>query len=189
MAVNSSAWDVTTAGVATGLTSVTVTADADNVILDPGTDLHAIDVQVNAASKFNVDTTGNVTSAALFIGGLKLVNVVTNTDESETLTVAQSGSIVTFDGAGTATIPDASAATVGVIYYLIQTADADLIVTSTTANNNSFVCDNVATSDQVTIGTASHKIGSGMIVIGISATKWFVGALNPENLLTPEAAD
>jgi len=51
----------------------------------------------------------------------------------------------------------------------------------------------VATSDNVTISTASHKIGAGMIVMGIStgeATyKWYVGGLNPESVLTPEAAD
>ena len=158
VAVNSSVWDVTTAGVASGLKQVTVTADADNVILDPYKDLEAIDVQINSASKFSVDTTGNVTAAGLFKGGLQLVNVITNTDESESLTALQSGTIVTFDGAGTATIPDPSAATIGVVYYLIQTADANLTVTATTANNNAFVCDHVATSDSVAITTASHRL-------------------------------
>ena len=64
-----------------------------------------------------------------------------------------------------------------------------MIVTCTTADNNAFVCNGVATSDNVTISTSSHKIGAGMIVIGISATQWYVGGLNPESLLTPEAAD
>jgi hypothetical protein len=127
-------------------------------------------------------------SATSVASGLRGV-VVVNTDESETLTAAQSGAIVTFDGAGTATIPDPSAATVGVIYYLLQTADAELIVTATTADNNAFVCDNVATSDAITYGGASHLIGGGMIVIGISATQWYVGSLNGEGTLTPEAAD
>lgn len=189
VAVNSSVWDVTTAGVVTGFKTVTTTADADNVIINPYTDLHAIDVQINSASKFSVDSTGNVVAAGLFSGGLQLVNVVTNTDESETLTAAQSGYLVTTDGAATVTIPDPSAATVGVIYYLMQTADASLTVTATTANSNSIICDGVATTDSVAITTAGHQIGAGMVVIGISATKWYVGGLNPESVLTPEAAD
>jgi len=142
----------------------------------------------------NGETIANTTDGTVAVSGVLSANprfatVIVNTDESETLTADQSGAIVTFDGAGTATIPDASAATIGVVYYLIQTADANLTVTSTTANNNSFVCDHVATSDAVSLSTASHLIGSGMIVIGISATKWYVGALNPEEYLTPEAAD
>lgn len=189
VAVNSSVWDVTTAGVASGLTKITVTADADNVILDPYQDLEVIDVQINSASKFSVDSTGNVVAAGLFKGGLQLVNIVANTDESETLTAAQSGYLFTFDGAATATIPDPSAATVGVVYYLMQTADASLTVTCTTANSNAIISDGVATTDSVAITTASHQIGAGMIVIGISATKWYVGGLNPESVLTPEAAD
>jgi hypothetical protein len=128
-----------------------------------------------------------VTSTGVFSGMLR--TVVVNTDESETLTAAQSNCVVTTDGAATITIPDPSAATIGVIYYIIQTADANLIVTATTANSNAFVCDGVATSDAITISTASHKIGAGMIVIGISATQWYVGGLNPESVLTPEAAD
>jgi hypothetical protein len=118
-----------------------------------------------------------------------LQTVIVNTDESETLSSAQSGVVVTTDGAATVTIPDPSAATIGVIYYILQTADDNLIITATTANSNSIVCDGVATSDAVTISTASHKIGAGMIVIGISATQWYVGGLNPESVLTPEAAD
>jgi len=89
----------------------------------------------------------------------------------------------------TITIPDTSSATIGVVYYLLQTADQNLIVTPTTADDNSIVCNGVATSDNVTISEAGHKIGAGMIVIGISATQWYVGGLNPESILTPEAAD
>lgn len=128
-----------------------------------------------------------ITSTGVFSGMLR--SVVVNTDESETLTAAQSNCIVTTDGAATITIPDPSTATIGVIYYVLQTADANLIVTATTANSNSIVCDGVATSDNVTISTSSHKIGAGMIIIGISATQWYVGGLNPESVLTPEAAD
>jgi len=97
------------------------------------------------------------------------------------------------DGTTTFTIPDPDATTVGVTFYFLQTADQNLVVTCGTADSNGIVCDGVATSDNVTISTASHKIGAGMIVMGIStgeATyKWYVGGLNPESVLTPEAAD
>lgn len=154
VAVNSSAWDITTAGAVTGLT--------------------------------------DVTASGVITGGYKQTAVVVCSDGAETLDATQSGKTVVLtkaDGASTVTIPDASAATIGVMYYIVQTKDYAFTVTSTTANNNSFVCDHVATSDAVACSTASHLIGSGMIVIGISATQWYVGALNPEGLLTPEAAD
>lgn len=192
VAVNSSAWDITTAGVATGLTSATVTKDGDNIILDPGADLQAIDVQINSASKFNVDTAGNVAVAGIMQGGYMFPTPVLNTDASETLAATQSGKILVCSnaaGATTVTIPDPGAGTVGVVFYIIQTADQNLVLTCTTANSNGIVCDGVATTDNVTISTASHKIGAGMIVIGISATQWYVGGLNPESVLTPEAAD
>lgn len=151
-----------------------------------------------ASTAMDVSTTGAVTgvtdltASGVITGGFRHLTPVTNTDASETLTAAQSGAFVVATAAGgatTITIPDPSAATVGVIYYIVQTADQDLILTATTANSNSIVCDHIATTDNVTISTASHKIGSGMFVIGISATKWYVGGLNPESVLTPEAAD
>ncbi|TSA57816.1 hypothetical protein D4R42_00820 [bacterium] len=148
-----------------------------------------VDISMQYGETIANTTDGTVAVSGVLSANLRVATVVVNTDESETLTAAQSGAIVTFDGAGTATIPDASAATIGVVYYLLQTADNELIVTSTTANNNSFVCDNVATSDLVTYGGVGHLIGGGMIVKGISATKWFVGSLNGEGTLTPEAAD
>jgi len=154
VAVNSSAWDISTAGAATGFT--------------------------------------DITASGVVTGGYRQTAVITNTTGTDTLTAAHSGKTIVLtksDGASTVRIPDASAATVGVIYYIIQTANQNFTVTAMTANNNSFVCDHIATSDAVTCSTASHLIGSGMIVIGISATQWFVGALNPEELLTPEAAD
>lgn len=131
-----------------------------------------------------------ITSAGVFTGMLR--SIVTNTDATETLTAAQANCVVlctASGGATTITIPDPSASTVGVIYYIVQTANQDLILTAATANGNSIVCDGVATSDNVTISTSSHKIGAGMIVIGISATQWYVGGLNPESLLTPEACN
>jgi hypothetical protein len=52
-------------GTLTTVGAITNTKDGDNIILDATTDLHCIDVQVNSASKFNVDSTGKVTSAGL----------------------------------------------------------------------------------------------------------------------------
>jgi len=150
---------------------------------------YTADLRLQNGETVSNATDGTVAVSGILSANLRAATIVVNTDESETLTAAQSGAFVTFDGAGTATLPDPSAATVGVIWYLLQTADADLIVTATTADNNAFVADNVATSDAVTLTGAGHKIGSGMMVIGISATKYFVMALNAESELTPEAAD
>lgn len=136
----------------------------------------------------DVATTGTLAVTGLstlgFVKGAS-ATVIVNTDESETVTAAQSGAIITFDGAGTLTLPDASAATVGCRYTAIQTANTALTVTATTAASNSFVCDGNATADNVTITTSAHLIGAGMTIVGISATQWYVGALNPEAVLTP----
>jgi hypothetical protein len=150
------------------------------------------DIMLQNDETIKNSTDGTVEISGVTRAGVRQPAVIVNTDGTETLDATMSGKTVTLsksDGASTVTIPDASAATVGVVYYIVQIADQNFTVTSTTANNNSFVCDNVATSDAVTCSTASHLIGSGMIVIGISATQWYVGALNPEEVLTPEAAD
>lgn len=203
---------ITTNGLITGTAGATLTGAAINLNatsnfatnIGTGTTNAAVSigggsntVAINSTA-LDISTTGAVTGATditasgVIAGGFKHLTPVTNSDASETLTAAQSGLFVVATAAGgatTITIPDASAATVGVIYYIVQTADQDLILTATTGNSNSIVCDGVATSDSVTISTVGHKIGSGMFVIGISATKWYVGGLNPESVLTPEAAD
>ncbi len=171
------------------------------------TNSYAVDVNEGSASGRkaftkdvrlqNGETIDNATDGIIAVSGVlkastRFATIVANTNGAETLDATQSGVLVIAskaDGATTITIPDPSAATVGVVYYLMQTANQSLVVTATTANSNSIVCDGVATSDNVTISTAGHLIGAGMIVIGISATQWYVGGLNPESLLTPEAAD
>lgn len=156
-----------------------------------GTDLGDADITIDL-SNTNTGNVTNITTDGVATLNLSYKTIVTNTSGAETLTAAQSGSLVVAtksDGATTVTIPDPSSATIGVVYYLLQTEDQNLVVTCTSADNNAIVCDGVATSDNVTISTASHKIGAGMLVVGISATKWYVGGLNPESLLTPEAAD
>jgi hypothetical protein len=118
--------------------------------------------------------------------------IVTNTDGSETLTVAQTGALVVCtksDGTTTITLPNPGATTVGVVYTILQTADRQVDIVPTTANGNSIVADNVATSDKASLATASHLIGAGALVLGISATKWLITAMSPTCPLTVEAAD
>lgn len=195
----SNVFDITSAGLVAMTSGETVTGGV---------------VNLNASSNYATNINTGTTNAALTLGGgsgtvaisatnwsvsttgvgigFKLGTPVLNTDATETLTVAQSNKMIVCSnaaGATTVTLPNPGATTVGVIYYILQTTDQNLIVDLTTADGNSIVCDGVATSDAVTISTASHKIGAGMIVIGISATQWYIGGLNPESVLTPEAAD
>jgi len=119
-------------------------------------------------------------------------NILVNTDGTETLTVGQSGvwvSCTKSDGATAITIPDPSADSIGVIYTILQTVDQNVTVGPTTGNGNSIIADNVLTSDLVTLGTASHKIGAGVRIVGVSATKWHATALSGVCPLTVEAAD
>ena len=143
-------------------------------------------------------TTATITTATIgTLSGVtsmmpKLDSVLVNTDGSETLTAAQSGILVVAtksDGATTVTLPDASASTVGCVFYVIQSANQNLVVTSTTADNNGFIADAVATSDQVSCETADHKIGSGVMIVGVDANSYAAFALNTECPLTVEAAD
>lgn len=209
-AITSSDWAISTAGAMTGIGAIT----ADGLITSTaGETITGAAVNLNASSNYAVNvgtgtstgavsigggsntvavnsTTWDITSAGVFTGMLR--SVLTDATGTKALAATDANCVLfctASGGATTVTIPDPSASSVGVIYYVIQTADQNLIVTATTANGNSIVCDGVATSDNVTISTASHKIGAGMIIVGLSATQWFVGGLNPESLLTPEAAD
>jgi hypothetical protein len=116
--------------------------------------------------------------------------IVTNSDGGETLTEAQSGFIIVAtkaDGATTITLPDASAASIGVRYIITQVADQNLNVVLTTADGNGIVALNVATSDKVSFETSGEKIGAAVEIIGISATQWLAVPL--QGTMTVEAAD
>jgi hypothetical protein len=118
-------------------------------------------------------------------------NIISCSDGSETLSAAQSGSLVVCsksDGVTTITLPDPGASTVGCIYHIVQTANQDVEIVPTTADGNSIVSEGVATSDKVTLTHGSNKIGVGGYIIGISATKWWVGGF-ADTTLTVEAAD
>ena len=152
-------------------------------------------IDTNGAN-LTISGTAAITGAASVTGVLscqtQYSDVTTIATDTATLSIAHTGGLFVAtlaSGATTVTIPDPSASTVGVVYYLMQTVDQNLAVRPVTANGNSLVADGVATSDLVTCQTAGHKIGSGLRVVGISATKWFVSALNSECPLTVEAAD
>lgn len=173
---------------AASASAMTAAIDIDKA--GSGTITYDLDLQ-NGETVTN-STDGTVAISGVTQAGLRQTVAATtiNTDGSETLDATMSGQ--TFiatksDGATTFTIPTATAATVGVMYYLIQTAAQDLVVTGTTADQ--IVSDGEASADYVTISTASHQIGAGMIVIGIqtgaSTYMWYVGGLNPESVLTP----
>jgi hypothetical protein len=80
-----------------------------------------------------------------------------------------------------------------VIYYIVQTAAQDVVITTATADNEDFVADAVATSDNVTLTGSGHQIGNVAMVIGTqtaaSTWKWVVAGMNPEATVTAEADD
>jgi hypothetical protein len=149
----------------------------------------------------NAETISNATDGTVKISGVTLAAVrqpvtIYNADGSETVDATMSGTTIVAtksDGATTVTIPNPDAATVGVVYEVLQTADQNLVVICTTADSNGIIADNVATSDQVSLATASHLIGGGIRLIGIqtaaSTYKWFATAMSPTEPLTVEAAD
>jgi len=119
-----------------------------------------------------------------------------NTDGTQTLTAGQSGIVLVCtyaSGGTTVTLPEGTASIEGVIYYIVQTAAQDVVITTATANNNDFVADAVATSDNVTLTGSGHQIGNAAMVIGtqVSSTayRWVVCGMNPEATVTPEGAD
>lgn len=149
----------------------------------------------------NGETISNATNGTVEISGVTKAGIVQpasiyNSDGSETLDATMSGKTVVCtksDGTTTITIPVPAAGTVGVVYEIVQTADRQVDVVCTTADSNGIVADNVATSDKVSLATASHLIGGGIRVIGIqtaaSTYKWFATAMSPTEPLTVEAAD
>lgn len=146
------------------------------------------------------DSTGSsvfsVSAAGVTKAGIVQPASIYNSDGSETLDATMSGKTVVCtksDGTTTITIPDPVAGTVGVVYEIVQTANRQVDVVCTTANSNGIVADGVATSDKVSLATASHLIGGGIRLIGIqtaaSTYKWFATAMSPTEPLTVEAAD
>lgn len=141
-------------------------------------------------------TDGIVAISGVTTAGIRQPTCIYNADGSETLDATMSGKTVVCtksDGTTTITIPDPLAGTVGVVYEIVQTADRQVDLVCTTADSNGIVADNVATSDKVSLATASHLIGGGIRVIGIKTAaltyKWFATAMSPTEPLTVEAAD
>lgn len=175
------------------------TAEVINVANITG-DANATENAINIGTGWDAAlTTGSpiASTSTLSVDGVATIDcfkfgaVVANTDASETLSATQTGALVTCSAAGgvtTITLPDPSASTVGVVYYIFQQADQTVDIVPTTANGNSIVSEGVATSDKVTLTHASNKIGAACMVVGISATKWWVGGFT-DSTLTVEAAD
>ena len=119
-----------------------------------------------------------------------------NTDGTQTLTAGQSGIVLVCtyaSGGTTVTLPEGTASIEGVIYYIVQTAAQDVVLTTATADNNDFIADAVATSDNVTLTGSGHQVGNAAMVIGVqdgaSSWAWVVCGMNPEATVTPESAD
>lgn len=179
----------------TTTTGSAITLDASTLTTGNALKITGVDATLNGGKYINCYG-GTGTTSVFSIGetGAMLYKqtVLTNTDASETLTAAQSGTFVVCTAAGgatTITLPDPSASTVGCVFYVMQTANQNAVITCTTADSNAIVADAVATSDQVSLATANHKIGAVAMVVGISATKWLATSLSPTCPLTVEAAD
>jgi len=159
-------------------------------------DAEAVETAVNIGAGWDTGITSAspvTISAMTTLKGQALATaaVITNTDGSETLAVTQSGYLVVStksDGATTITLPDPSAAIIGVSFEVMQTADQALEVVCTTADSDGFVALGVPTSDKVSLATASEKIGGGIRIVGISATQWAAFAIGSATL-TVEAED
>lgn len=175
--------------------SVVIYGDANSL-----TSFKARTPTVTGATYSNIDACGMLADAQTWSGvqtaGIIQPASIYNSDGSETLDATMSGKTVVCtksDGTTTITIPVPAAGTVGVVYEIVQTADRQVDVVCTTADSNGIVADGVATSDQVSLATASHLIGGGIRLIGIqtaaSTYKWFATAMSPTEPLTVEAAD
>ena len=148
------------------------------------------------SSVFSVSAAGAATISGVTKAGIRKPADVYDATGTIAVTLAMSGKSIVATASGgntTATLVDPTADSVGVVYEILQTADRNLIVNATTSNCNCFVADNGATSDQVSLATASHLIGGGIRIIGIqtgaSTYKWFATAMSPTEPLTVEAAD
>lgn len=150
-----------------------------------GSDLFTVTKGTGATT---IASTLTVTGAAT----LQYLPIVTETTTSRTVTSSDFGKVIVCTAAGgatTVTLPNPGASIVGATLHIAQTANQDLIIVGgSTANNNKIVADGVATSDQVSFATASHKIGAMARVTCISATQWLITNAS-SCAMTVEAAD
>jgi hypothetical protein len=118
------------------------------------------------------------------------IPIVNETTATRTITTADYGKtiICSYAGATTITLPAPSTATVGAVFWVVESVDQSLTITGSIANNNAIIADGVLTSDNVAFSTASHKIGAMARVFGISATKWLITNAS-SCAMTVEAAD
>lgn len=102
-------------------------------------------------------------------------------DDDQTLTVAESGSMITTEGSSGAvvlTLP-AVASSTGCYYWFVNGEDQDMTIT---APANLMVTFNDITATSVKFGTSSEKVGGGVFAY-CDGAKWFV------QLMTYDGAD
>lgn len=104
------------------------------------------------------------------------------------VTEADFGSLIAATFATGATTIRLPAPVLGAQLFVAQTVNQNLVIVGGTADdNNALIADGVATSDNVSFSTASHKIGGCAHIIGLE-DKWLV--LNASSAaMTVEAAD
>ena len=88
-----------------------------------------------------------------------------------TLTAAESGSVITTEGAGGAVVLTTPAVAAGLHYWIINAEDQDLTITAGGADT--MVTFNDVTADSVAYATSSEKVGGGAFIVS-DGTKWMV---------------
>jgi hypothetical protein len=143
---------------------------------------HAVDAaaywtatQADAAG-VTFDSTSDGTAGFAFSDPVTYpVKTIVNTDGSEDLTAAQSGTWVIAtkaDGATTVGLPAAASTAAGTWFRISQTADQNLKISATAGDNtDSLITLNSADSDYVTYDQAGQKIGATCIVVA-TGSKW-----------------
>lgn len=98
--------------------------------------------------------------------GLRRAQLVTG---NYTVTAADNGTLFVANAAATFTLPTKAA---NLTFGFVQTADANLVISSA-GSADDIVADGDAGADTVTFSTASHKIGSAILVTcSPDLTKW-----------------
>ena len=88
-----------------------------------------------------------------------------------TLTAAESGSVITTEGAGGAVILTTPAVAAGLHYWIINAEDQDLTITA--GGTDTLVTFNDIEADTVAYTTTGEQIGGGAFLVS-DGTKWMV---------------
>jgi hypothetical protein len=88
-----------------------------------------------------------------------------------TLTAAESGSVITTEGAGGAIILTTPAVAAGLHYWIVNAEDQDLTITA--GGTDTMVTFNDVEADSVAYATSNEKVGGGAFIVS-DGTKWMV---------------